>query len=490
MKYILLIIPIYFPLLCSSQGKWDYNWVLGSFSDGIMIDFNEGYMEVNEIDRDMSMYATSNTISNESGNLLFYSNGCYIANANNTLMENGNNLNPGNIHSDFCFDIGYPLKQGAVTIPFPIGTADNIIIHTRFADAPFYSDKLYYTTIDMDLDGGLGAVVEKNVPVLEDSLWAGYLTATKHANNTDWWIIAGGYYRDQYYKLLLDSNGVRVYDYQDFDLGVTDGGWGIGQSAFSPDGTKYVHYDQYGPLLLFDFDRSTGQLGQPEQIFVEDTIFAGGAAISSNSRFLYISNNVKLFQFDLQADDIQGSKVLIGTYDGFVSPFATTFYLMQLAPDCRIYMNTTNGTDRLHVINSPNEKGTACDFQQHAVELPGTNFISIPNHPNYRLGTPYPVCDSSIQMVTASIRVLPPLQGVAVYPNPASGVLHIELPVPLRREGEWSLYSAVGKKVLVERIGKGQMRHEVALPELPEGLYFWELRNGEGRLDSGKVVVR
>ncbi|HMX40726.1 MAG TPA: PKD domain-containing protein, partial [Saprospiraceae bacterium] len=46
----------------------------------------------------------------------------------------------------------------------------------------------------------------------------------------------------------------------------------------------------------------------------------------------------------------------------------------------------TNGIRYLHVIDQPDEAGTACGFRQQGIELPTVNQSSIPNFPNYRLG--------------------------------------------------------------------------------------------------------
>ncbi|HRF38555.1 MAG TPA: hypothetical protein PK198_07190, partial [Saprospiraceae bacterium] len=61
------------------------------------------------------------------------------------------------------------------------------------------------------------------------------------------------------------------------------------------------------------------------------------------------------------------------------------FYLAQLAPDGKIYINSNNGVRYLHVINQPDSLGLACDVCQHCVELPSINALSLPNFPNYRL---------------------------------------------------------------------------------------------------------
>ena len=109
-------------------------------------------------------------------------------------------------------------------------------------------------------------------------------------------------------------------------------------------------------------------------------------AVSPNARFLYVSSYLYIYQFDLWADDIEASKETVAIYDGYAAPFATRFYMAQLAPDGKIYLSCSNGVDILHVIHKPNEKGLACEVEQHGIQLPTYNASSMPNFPNFRLG--------------------------------------------------------------------------------------------------------
>jgi hypothetical protein len=108
---------------------------------------------------------------------------------------------------------------------------------------------------------------------------------------------------------------------------------GVGQAQFTPDGTKYVRINSHnintGQFIeIYDFDRCDGYLYNPRVINYNDTAYFAGAAISENSRFLYISSYRYIYQYDLEAEDIEGSKVLVAEYDGFESPanFGTRFF--------------------------------------------------------------------------------------------------------------------------------------------------------------------
>ena len=180
-------------------------------------------------------------------------------------------------------------------------------------------------------------------------------------------------------------------DFQDIDAAeLTPQGNGAGQALFSPDGKKYARYSAADELRLFDFDRTTGELSNFQLIEIPpDTIGnpplgRGGVAFSPSGRFLYCSNWDTVFQLDLEAENIQASLEIVAEWDGYFVddlPFLpASFWLMQLAPDCRIYITMANTVDILHVIHEPDNKGLACNVQQH-IELPAYNAGTMPNFP-------------------------------------------------------------------------------------------------------------
>jgi hypothetical protein len=271
----------------------------------------------------------------------------------------------------------------------------------------------------------------------------------------------------------------------------TNGG---GQLAFSPDGTKFAKFDFMDQLMLFDFDRETGMLSNYQQMEIDTPIFSPhGLAFSPSSRFLYLSTQTKLYQLDLQAPDILASKTLVGEYDGFTWDifslvFQVTFQRMQLGPDCRIYMAPQAPVPYYHVINHPDEPGLACGFVQRGIELPCSANYSIPNFPNYRLGTGQPVCDSNIVYVSSGY-VPPPVEEVRVYPNPATGEVTVSLPSGTG-PGSFTLYDATGQQLRSWALSAGQQEARFGLEGLPQGMYFWQAERKGDALGSGKLIIQ
>ncbi len=334
---------------------------------------------------------TNASICDTSGQLLFYTNGIFIANSQHDTLENGAGLNPGPFSEG---NVGYPVIQGAVIVPHP-GLEDYYyILHCNLVltnTLGLYSHKLYYTLVNIQGNGDRGVVDAKNVPLIIDTLNVGHLTVCQHANGRDWWLLTRQYNSNAYYRVLIDTAGCHLDGIQVIGDSIPDAAGG--QAIFSPDGSQYVSFDMVRQpddfyVSIFDFDRCTGLLSQPDIFSFQDSVaFAGGAAISPNSRYLYLPACYHLYQYDLWADNVQHSRQVVAEYDGFEDILLPTlFFMAQLAPDGKIYISSTNGTKFLHVIEQPDEAGLACGVQQHSFELATYNGFSVPNFPNYRLG--------------------------------------------------------------------------------------------------------
>ncbi|MFT5802613.1 MAG: hypothetical protein ACI956_002433, partial [Nonlabens sp.] len=193
------------------------------------------------------------------GNLLFYTNGCKIFNADHELMENGNNINAGEVNDIQCPDneVGgaYTVTNGILALPDPGSDSLYYLFHQRIVYLDPFDvkiDRLLYSVINMNEDGGRGAVIEKDITIIPDTLWFGDLTAVRHSNGIDWWIASFKNLSDTSYMVLLTGDTVLTPQAQKVGLS-PQGGEEIGQSCFSPDGTKFVRYNQVDQLYSIRF---------------------------------------------------------------------------------------------------------------------------------------------------------------------------------------------------------------------------------------------
>jgi len=501
MKKLLLTILFLSQLLSGFSQKEDAFWTFGYSSNtvdssfgGTNIDFNSDPPEIQYEFRELDFHITNSSICDSEGNLLFYTNGLSIANSSGEILENGEGLNPDPYREDWI-DRGYTLYQGTLILPLPDSPNLYYLFHeerSRAPDDPVHNTKvftLYYSIIDMSANNGAGKVIEKNIPMIQDTLDYGKITATKHSNGEDWWLLIPEFDSNKYYRILFTQNGIFSIDTQTVGEMVFAG---AGQTVFSPDGNKYVRYIlrdiNVGNFLnIYDFDRCTGLLSNPEQYNIVDQAYSGGVAISPNSRFLYVSSFEYTYQYDLEATDIEASKDTVAIYDGFVDiAFFTNFFLAQLGPDGKIYINS-NGTVRyLHIIHNPNAPGVACNFEQHAIELPTWNRSSMPNFPNYRLG-PAPASDTC-QLVTTTIT--PPISEsmVELFPNPVYDIITISTESE-ERYMVLDVYNELGQKVLSKSVSPFYGEAEIDIHHLDSGIYFWSVKDQKNqRLGMGKII--
>jgi len=385
--------------------KRDYIWLLGYDNNltnlifgGSRLDFNYDPPLVTYDYRELNFDAANASMCDAEGSLLFYTNGIAIHNYLDELIENGDSLNP-DPYTALWVDGGYLLPQGVLILPSPGSTAKYYLIYSTItAVIPAISGNnylplnCYFARVEMSQSDTAGYILEKNALILSDTFDFGKLTAVRHANGRDWWIAIQEYYANQYYLILLTPEGISVESSQ--TLGPSRP-TGLGQAVFSPDGKKYVLFStisvQDGQFVdVYDYERCSGQFDNHISIIYNDTAFSGGVAISPNSRFLYVSSNRYVYQYDLESEDIEASREVVAVYDGFLAPdpfpLSVKFFLCQLAPDNKIYISATNGVPYLHVIHNPNAKGAACQMEQHGVQLPTLNKFGIPNAPYYGLG--------------------------------------------------------------------------------------------------------
>ncbi|MEZ4988227.1 MAG: hypothetical protein R2795_24900 [Saprospiraceae bacterium] len=66
--------------------------------------------------------------------------------------------------------------------------------------------RLHTGVVDMSANNGNGRVVEKDFPLIVDTLDAGKITACRHGNGRDWWIVVPYFRSDKYHTLLPLGN--------------------------------------------------------------------------------------------------------------------------------------------------------------------------------------------------------------------------------------------------------------------------------------------
>jgi hypothetical protein len=479
--------------VCCAQGL-NHNYLLGYYPVlNAIAEIDSNSFSIFSQVRKMKFMASQGNISDSIGNLLFYTNGCWIANSNGDTMVNGNNLNPGQFADGYC-SLGFPIALMQLALPFPDSINKYILFH-QTGDVSIYSRKLYYSIIDMTLDSGRGAVTQKNQVAFNDSLIFG-ITACKHANGRDWWVAVLKDSSDIIYTLLLTPNGITNIQQQHLNVPLHSSFSSI--QTFSPDGTKYAYtvssptgnmnYPYNRDLRILDFDRCSGLFSNPYVINLNDTFFGVGLAFSSNSRFLYTTKAWQISQFDLQAPSIIASRQIVAIYDFNTSGGITDFGYIYLAANGKIYITSTSSTTSFSVINHPDSTGIACNVLQHAIQSPCYLGIHHVNHPNYYLG-----CDTSQTTCPCLTTGINEVAGhdfkFSISPNPSGGYLKIMYLLPQNQKGLFEVFDITGKKVFSYALLPWSTLQQFDLRFLSGGIYNCMITSGNERVSKKLVVV-
>lgn len=442
------------------QGFVGYDSAFGITAGHSIFDFKQTPMLISYDSLQMSFDFTNTSFCDSNGQLLFYTNGVYIANVLDEKIANSDSLNTG-----YFQDVLYPLiktygnrnPQGVLAVPSIANPNQYYIIHSWMDTFPsnIVCKRTLTSLLDMSENSGHGKVLYKNQIVVNDYLGS-ELVATKHANGRDWWLLVQKRATNCYIRILVDSAG--VHQLPDLTCGGTTAPINDdGAACFSPDGSKYVYFGYFCSLNVFDFDRCNGTLQNPVSIQLPITQDGSGwgMSISPSSQFLYVSFTGIMYQFDLWAADIAASVDTVGIFDGTNAPFPAQFHTHQLGPDGKIYVGCGNGDTVYHVINYPDMKGAACGFVQHGIHLPSV-CIGIPNFPNYRLGAlPGSPCDT-ISGLNETERAAKEKQ-IKVFPNPATDMVTIDYGFT-----DWSKSGEVSMEIVNEL---GQVVYAQPLPQ-------------------------
>ncbi len=316
------------------------------------------------------------TMSDSSGNFLFSFSGEQLWNREGHTMQNGNDI------------IGESLaSQGTLIVPLPGSDKIYYIFTVPTIFHPFRG--FHYSVIDMELDGGLGGVVvgKKNIVIDDDGYVLEKLTAVKHNNNQDIWIIARKlFFDDAYRSYLLTSSGLNtdpvINEVRHLDYNTVVGTMKVSLNKKYL-AVAYTNDDASNSEKQFvDICSFNAETGEIELLFeIGKNIIPGSqnepwaVEFSPDSKFLYLtyfnetgSNFYELFQYDMQY--IYDSSLFMQS-EVFID--STQVCGLQLARDGKIYgtgnyFNYHYG-DYFGVINKPWKRGTACDFERDAIYI-------------------------------------------------------------------------------------------------------------------------
>lgn len=369
MIYHLKRISIFFLLLfCGnvfSQSETN-NWYFGDEAG-----LNFANARVTKLtDGKMSTLAGCSTISDNNGNLLFYTNGQSIWNKNHVIMDNGNGL-AGEINN----------TQTSIIVPNPTDETKYYIFTTRGqpSSSPLVTSGLFYSEVEISSTYPLGKVVLKNRRLTTTT--TGRITAIHDVQNNMIKVIAFGSLpetnsnNNTFYVFDVTQNGVILPAHK------TTIPYNIsseGAMKISPDG-KFIALVDYENrhFYLYSFNMADSSISLAKH-FHTDLLLTPfnpyGVAFSQDSKVVFFTaKNIKgnyciLFRYAIDVDE---AKVGIA-YSGY------DIGSLQLARNGKIYI-ASYGMDHIGVINDP-ENINNHDFQELTVSVnPKQSFKGLPN---------------------------------------------------------------------------------------------------------------
>jgi len=485
----LILLQLLFTVALFAQSKQDYIWLFGVDDEvfpsetGYLFNFNNAPFRVTEHDNNIGIGSGNASICDRDGNLLMYMNGCAVMNRNYEMMPNGDSLSYNIIWEFAQYDcrLGIGGFQDHLVLPDPGKENEFYILHKpKIFNGLGLIDSipLWYSKIDMSLENGNGDVTLKN-EILDAGprFLVSYLTAIHHDNGKDWWVIQAPIEDSLFHTYLIDEEGIQLKEIQNshhyFTRNHTSAS---GTAKFSPDGTKYAMYNEVDGLLVYGFNRETGQLTYEERIIpyihTGESVFCS-VEWSPDSRFIYTASSIYLHQIDTWEGNIQENGVrLIDTYNGTQDPFSTNFFIMAQAPDCKIYMAPQSGTRSYHVIHNPNELGSDCNFVQNGLKLPQlSNFGGMPNFPRFRVDED-DKCDPKLTSVFGDAVYY--RKSLKVYPSPSAGRYKVEIPDGFL-DGNLLVIDLNGRIIKKQQITRGTLSVDIDITSFSSGYYFIEL---------------
>jgi Secretion system C-terminal sorting domain len=452
--------------------QYGIQWVLGDNES--VIDFRNDTLTNYPIGSLMPMFLTNANICDSSGNLLYYTNGIYIAGANGNQILNSDSLSPCETeYQQIC--CGLDIPQGALFLPMPANARYYYLFH--MAEDTLNGARpgtLYYSIIDIEGNSDSGAVVSKNVPYYKGIFREGGLTACKHGNGRDWWVIVGDEH-NTYYKFLLTPYGISDTLIQ--TIGPTYyNGIDIAYSKFSQDGSKYVTSCDQGPILVMDFDRCSGEFSNPVTMYNPDS----GAIVefSPDGRFVYATNSGNLTQFDLSLPNPQHDSITIWQH---TENNDAKMGFLQIAPNGKLYASCFNGGFYfIHAVNYPDLKGDSCMYVDTAFTTLTANSANFPNMINYRLGALVGSgCDTILSLNPSPKQRDLPLR---LQPNPADKYVYVEM----GNQGnyQFDLLNALGQLIATKQTRQVDI---FDTENLANGVY---LLRATDRLSPGAAITK
>ncbi len=330
-----LIVISFFNFEVKAQNLHSSVWHIGNKR----LDFNTIPVIITDIVSPFLGINGSLALADENGIFILFASGSTkcLYNKNFQILTNGDNI-----------DISSGLQR---SIFIPVPNNDSLIY--------FFSDGKY-SIIDIKND----IVIAKNV-VFETEFLPDFISSVHHSNCNDIWLLSGNENKINIYLINKDTISINRSFVENFSSKmnfITNG------KIFS-----YASYTSGSITISYgDFDRTNANFNTLDSYNYTDYELVYGSSFSSDATKLYYYmrkkniNKYDLIQINITAGipDFNNFQIIATqTYTGPVP-----YNEMQLGLDGKIYQVFIN-KNKISIINSPNNLGTLCNYQDNAIPL-------------------------------------------------------------------------------------------------------------------------
>lgn len=356
------------------------------FGVNCSMNFSTG-VGVSQAPSSISAGEASAAISDNTGNLLFYTDGRSVWNRNHVTMANGNftlNGHPNSFGS---------AAQSVVIVPRQNNQGRYFIYTQSDAMGEPINYGISQYEVDMNLSSGNGDVIS-TVPIHPGENYATCepVVAIPHCNGNDHWLLTKPRNNTQpgltnngpvaninnFFAAYLVNNGgianVPVLSQSapfvpSANFASNDG---VGQIAVSPN-KKLICFasTNLSMAYIYYFDCETGRLNFVANI---DNITGYGICFSPNSQVLYAKSDFSIRQYDLS--DLSNCNGIL-PYKSFSIQATPSHYFgsLQLGPDNKIYVSFSN-LNFVGIINFPNNLNNTSSSNECGYNFQGVNLLS------------------------------------------------------------------------------------------------------------------
>lgn len=287
------------------------------------------------------------TVANRTtGELLFYTDGVTVWNAQDDTMQGGAGLLGGSV--------ALSSTTAAVIVPYP-QQPDWYYIFT--IDEQNANNGIRYSVVDMRLNNGLGAILTAQKNIFLYSTTSEKLEVVPAGNGKDLWLLSHETPGSTLLAFRISSNGISPPVKSEI------GGYqvnGAGHLKVNRQFNKIAlgnFFDQ--SIELFDFNNETGIFSNGMSVKLPNNQLVYGVEFSPDGSLLYVSNLESIYQLNLKLSS--STEITAAVYTVATGSSLAT---LQLGPDDKIYVNPGSG---IAAINCPNKVGLSCNYQSSPI---------------------------------------------------------------------------------------------------------------------------